>query len=68
MSKAQKLWEAFKGELIVEPTDDMREALSTAIRVVADELSYTIFMPNNDVRVVETRELYQLADELENLK
>jgi len=68
VSKAQKLWEAFKGELIVEPTDDMREALSTAIRVVADELSYTIFMPNNDVRVVETRELYQLADELENLK
>jgi hypothetical protein len=65
--RAQKIWEAFKGELCIEPTDDMREALATAIRIVADELSYTIFMPNNDVRVVETRELYGLANELDQL-
>jgi hypothetical protein len=65
--RAQKIWEAFKGELCIEPTDDMREALATAIRIVADEVSYTIFMPNNDVRVVETRELYGLSNELEEL-
>jgi hypothetical protein len=35
---AYKVWEAFKAELIVEPTDDMREALATAIREVADQL------------------------------
>jgi hypothetical protein len=35
---AYKVWEAFCGELIVEPTDDMREALATAIREVADQL------------------------------
>jgi hypothetical protein len=67
MNNAQKIWEAFKGELCIEPTDDMREALATAIRIVADELSYTIFMPNNDVRVVETRELYKLSNELDQL-
>ena len=68
MSKAQQIWEAFKDELAQPATDDMREALATAIRVVADELSYTIFTPNNDVRVVETRELYGLANELEKLE
>ncbi len=36
--RAQKIWEAFKAELIVQPTDDMREALSTAIRECADRL------------------------------
>ncbi len=35
---AYKVWEAFKAELIVEPTDDMKEALATAIREVADQL------------------------------
>lgn len=37
---AYKVWEAFKAELIVEPTDDMREALATAIREVADQLHH----------------------------
>jgi hypothetical protein len=37
---AYKVWEAFKAELIVEPTDDMREALATAIREVADQLYF----------------------------
>ena len=39
---------------------------SAAIRIIADELSYTIFMPNTDVRVVDTRVLYELANELED--
>jgi hypothetical protein len=50
-----------------EQTIDKYAALAAAICVIADELSYTIFMPNNDVRVVETQSLYELADELENL-
>lgn len=32
--KAQKIWDAFCGELTQEPTDDMREALATAIRII----------------------------------
>jgi hypothetical protein len=58
--------EAFVGD--AETDEDIGpHNLAAAIRVVADELSYTIFMPNNDVRVVETRELYKLADELDDL-
>jgi hypothetical protein len=34
--RAEQIWEAFKGELIVEPTEDMKQALSYAIRVVAE--------------------------------
>jgi hypothetical protein len=37
---AYKVWEAFKSELIVEPTDDMKEALASAIREVADQLYF----------------------------
>ena len=34
--RANEIWEAFKGELIVEPTDDMKEALAAAIREIAN--------------------------------
>jgi hypothetical protein len=36
--QTQKIWEAFCGELIQEPTDDMKEALATAIRAAADQV------------------------------
>jgi hypothetical protein len=36
--RAEQIWEAFCGELIIQPTEDQRQALSTAIRVVADRL------------------------------
>jgi hypothetical protein len=70
VSKAQKLWEAFKGELIVEPTDDMREALSTAIREIVNEHQYYQFCEEAGVEdmVVDAWLLYDLADELEALK
>ena len=58
MTNAQKIWEAFKGELIVEPTDDMREALSTVIRAVAEEIYH-----DPDVHF-----LYKLADEMDTLE
>ena len=32
---AYKIWETFKAELIVEPTDDMKQALASAIRVIS---------------------------------
>mgnify|MGYP006883151488 CR=1 FL=1 len=34
--QTQKIWEAFCGELIQEPTDDMKEALATTIRAVVE--------------------------------
>ena len=36
--RAEQIWEAFKGELIVEPTEDMKQALSYSIRIVADRV------------------------------
>ena len=38
--RAQKIWEAFCGELIQEPTDDMKEALATAITELVSQLQY----------------------------
>ena len=34
--RAEQVWQAFKGELIVEPTEDMKQALATAIREIAN--------------------------------
>ena len=66
-SRASKVWEAFCGELTQEPTDDMREALSTAIRKIIEE--YEEFMENDGYGriVVSSLDLYDLAQELENL-
>ena len=36
--RAEQIWEAFKGELIVEPTEDMKQALATSIRVIAERM------------------------------
>jgi hypothetical protein len=47
---------------------DDKTAIANVIRVIADELGYRIFMPGNDVNVVETKELYKLADEMEKNK
>ena len=53
--RTQKVWEAFCGELTQEPTDDMKEALVTALRTVPDTM--------NGYPSI----LYKYANELENL-
>jgi hypothetical protein len=64
--KAQKIWKAFCGELIAEPTDDIREALATAIREIANEYQYYQLVGEVDM-VVDARMLYDLAEELDSL-
>jgi hypothetical protein len=64
--KAQKIWEAFINELTQEPTDDMKEALATVIREVANELQYYNFGKGVDM-ILDAYKLYDLADELETL-
>jgi hypothetical protein len=61
--RAQKVWEAFCGELIQEPTDDMREALVTAVNEVADRLCTDWGELQHPADV-----LREIADELEELK
>jgi hypothetical protein len=67
--QAREVWEAFCGELTQAPTDDMREALSTAIRKMAEEFQYYQFCQNFGVEdlVVDARDLYDLAEELDSL-
>jgi hypothetical protein len=65
--RAKQIYDAWEEEYCLQKDFYEHRSLAAAIRVIADELSYTIFMPNNDVTVVETRELYDLADELEAL-
>ena len=62
-NRAQTIWKAFCGELTQEPTDDMREALATAVNEVADRLctDWPELQHPADV-------LREIADELEELK
>ena len=64
--RAEQIWKAFCGELTQEPTGDMKEALATAIREVANELQYQNFAEGVDM-IVDAHSLYDLADELETL-
>lgn len=65
-TRAQKIWEAFCGELTQEPTDDLREALCTAIKEISNEFQYQNFGEGEDM-IIDARTLYDLADELEVL-
>jgi hypothetical protein len=61
--RAEQVWEAFKCELTSPPTEDMREALATAIRIVADRLCTDLPELGDPSVVIE-----EIADELEKLE
>ena len=65
--RAQQIWKVFCNELTQKPTDDMREALATAIREIANELQYYNTSEGVDM-ILDAYKLYELADELEVLK
>jgi len=63
--RAEKIWEAFKGELIdngLKDSEDVRQGLSSAIREVAERL-YTDLPELGHPSVV----LEEIADELDAL-
>jgi hypothetical protein len=59
--RATEIWEAFCGELTQDGTEDMRQALATAIRVVADRLCTDWGELQHPSTVLE-----EIVDELEN--
>ena len=61
-TRAQTSWKAFCGELTQEPTDDMREALATAVNEAADRLCTDWAELQHPADV-----LREIADELEVL-
>lgn len=60
--RAEQIWQAFCGELIVNPTDDMKEALATAVNEVACRLCTDWGELQHPADV-----LYELANEIEVL-
>ena len=68
--RAEEIWETFKGELIGEPTEDQRQALITTIRKIVNEFQYYQCCEEEGVEdmVVDARVLYELAEELDELK
>ena len=60
--RAEEIWEAFCGELIVEPTEDMKQALATSIRVIAERM-YTDL---GEIQHPSTA-LEEIADEVDAL-
>ena len=61
--RAEKIWEAFKGELIdngLKDSEDVRQGLSTAIRMVAERLYTDLGELQYPSTVLE-----EIADELD---
>jgi hypothetical protein len=70
MNKAEKIWEAFEGELCSPPTDDMREALAVAVRTIAYQYQYYQCCKDDEVEdmVIEANTLYDIARDLDKME
>ena len=64
---AYKVWEAFKAELIVEPTDDMKEALASAIRVISSIIHIDGVLANEPWLTHTAQELNEISYDVEAL-
>ena len=64
---AYKVWEAFKAELIVEPTDDMKEALATAIRAISSNIHRSGVLEDEPWLLHISDELNELSYDVEAL-
>ena len=60
--RADEIWGSFCNELIVEPTEDMKQALSYAIRVIAERLYTDLGELQHPSTVLE-----EIADEVDAL-
>lgn len=64
---AYQIWETFKAELIVEPTDDMKEALASSIRVISSIIHRDGVIDQEPLFIHIADELNELADNVEAL-
>ena len=64
---AHQIWETFKAELIVEPTDDMKEALASSIRVISSLIHRDGVLANEPWLTHTAQELNEIADDVEAL-
>ena len=69
--RAQQIWKVFCNELTQEPTDDMREALSTSLREVINLSNEWVEIGGDSwdmSNVVFVDAMLDIADEIEALK
>lgn len=69
--RAQKIWEAFCGELIdngVKDGEDVRQGLSTAIREVVNLYNDWVDDTWDMMNVVHVKDMLDIADELEEME
>jgi hypothetical protein len=64
---ASQIWETFKAELIVEPTDDMKEALASSIRVISSIIHRDGVLDQEPLFIHIADELNEIADDVEAL-
>jgi hypothetical protein len=64
---AYQIWETFKAELIVEPTDDMKQALASSIRVISSIIHRDGVLANEPWLTHTAQELNEIADDVEAL-
>ncbi len=64
---AYKVWETFKAELIVEPTDDMKQALASSIRVISSLIYRDGVLANEPWLTNTAQELNEIAGDVEAL-
>ncbi len=64
---AYQIWETFKANLKDEPTDDMKQALGNAIRVISSLIHRDGVLENEPLYLHIADELNELADDVEAL-
>ena len=62
---AYKVWEAFKAELIVEPTEDMKQALASSIRVISSLIERDGVLENEPWHLHIAKELNEISYDVE---
>jgi len=64
---AYQIWETFKAELTQPATDDMKQALASAIRVISSIIHRDGVLANEPWLTHTAQELNEIADDVEAL-
>ena len=67
-NQASQIWETFKAGLKDEPTEDMKQALASSIRVISSLIHRDGVLSNEPWLTYTAQELNEIADDVEALK
>ena len=66
-NQAYQIWETFKAGLKDEPTEDMKQALASSIRVISSIIHRDGVLANEPWLTHTAQELNEIADDVEAL-